>query len=131
MLVLERKGNEVFFEGKKLTINPQASKGEHKEVVKILGLPGSNGQEWISLNRLKEGINELGDLKKHDRNNRDYELTQDEKDEIAIYQSKIDAIIETAKKRYVPHSNKKLNEMSIEELEAYIASKKALLENRE
>ena len=130
MVVLERRGNEVFCDGRKLTINPQASKGPNNEVVKIAGLEGANGQQWVSLNKLKEGFNEI-ETSAHERNHRNYELTQDEKDEIAIYQSKIDAIIEAAKKRYVPHSNKKLNEMSIEELEAYIASKKAQLENRD
>lgn len=130
MLVLERKGNEVFCEGRKLTIVTQASKGPNNEVVKVAGLEGSNGQQYVSLRKLHEGFNEI-ETQAHERVTKGYELTQEEKDEIAIYQSKIDAIIAEAKKRYVPHSNKKLNEMSIEELEAFIASKKAQLENRD
>ena len=60
MLVLTRKGVDVFHDKVKLTVVAQATKGANKEVVKIDGLPGSNGQKWISLSTLKEGINNLG-----------------------------------------------------------------------
>ena len=102
MLVLERKGDEVFCEGQKLTIVKQATKGPGKEVVKVDGLAGANGQKWVSLSKLNEGLNEI-ETSAHERVvGQKYELTQEEKDEIAMYQSKIDSIIENAKKRYVP-----------------------------
>lgn len=58
-LTLIRKGMEVYYNDHKLTINPQATKGPGREVVKIEGLPNSNGKKWISLNLLKEGVNEI------------------------------------------------------------------------
>lgn len=123
MLVLERKGNEVYFEGRKLTIVAQATKGPNQEVVKIEGLPESNGQKWISLRKLNEGLNELECQAKEVTSYKKYELTNEEQETIKSLQAQIDEIIENAKKRYVP-KHKRLEDMTIEELEAYIASRK-------
>ena len=59
MLVLERKGCEVFYNNKQLKINTQSSKGPNKEVVWVGDLEDANGQQWVSLSKLKEGINEI------------------------------------------------------------------------
>lgn len=127
MLVLERKGQEVFYQGRKLTIVAQASKGDNKEVVKIEGLEGSNGQKWVSLTKLKEGINEVETQGKV-MNSKKYVLTLEETQQIDALQAQIDAIIENAKKRYVPH--KDIKEMSIEELENFIKLRKQELANQ-
>jgi len=108
-LILTRKDNEVFFENRKLTIVTQASKGLNKEVVKILGLPNSNDKKWVSLSLLKQGLNEL-ECKATIRTNststskpaQDYVLTQEEHDLLRSYQDKIEAIIVTARARFVP-----------------------------
>ena len=94
MLVLERKGDEVFCNGRKLVINAQASKGAGKEVVKVDGLEGANGQKWISLARLKEGINEIETQGREIGSYQKYTLTQEEKDEIKMHQDAIDKIID-------------------------------------
>lgn len=127
MLVLERRGQEVFYQGRKLTIVAQASKGDNKEVVKIEGLEGSNGQKWVSLTKLKEGINEVETQGKV-MNSKKYVLTLEETQQIEALQAQIDAIIENAKKRYVPH--KDIKEMSIEELENFIKLRKQELANQ-
>jgi DNA-binding PadR family transcriptional regulator len=103
MLVLERKGSEVFCNNKKLTIVAQASKGANKEVVKIAGLEGSNGQAWVSLTRLQEGINNVETKAREVVVAKKYALTEAETAEVAKLQAKIDAIVETAKSRYVPN----------------------------
>ena len=54
-----------------------------------------------------------------------YELTPEEAKEVAELQAKIDKIINAAKARYVPTTKKDITKMSIAELEAYIAAKKA------
>lgn len=122
MLILEKTEDGVFCNGRKLTINAQASKGEGKEVVKIEGLEGSNGQKWVSLSKLKDGINEI-ECQARETNSKHYVLTTEEAAQVAELQAQIDAIIEVAKSRYVPRS-KKLEDMTIEELEAYIAVRK-------
>lgn len=123
MLELNRIGNEVYYGDKKLTIVTQASKGEGKEVVKIDGLPGSNGQKWLSLSKLQEGLNMFNDndLTKRNYSSKGYELTEEEQAKIDDLTSQIDAIIEEAKKRYVPPVKKKPEQMNEEELLAYIA----------
>lgn len=123
MLELKRIGNEVYYGDRKLTIVAQASKGEGKEVVKIDGLPGSNGQKWMSLSKLQEGLNVFNDndLKKRNYAGKGYELTEEEQARIDELTSEIDAIIEGAKKRYVPPAKKKPEEMNEEELLEYIA----------
>ena len=135
MLELERKGNEVFNKGCKLTIVAQASKGAGNEVVKITGLEGSNGQKWVSLSRLSEGLNTI-DCKAREvvsTNSKKYQLTSEEQLEVDGYQAKIDAIIEKAKARYVvkPNLNFKIEELSdeqriakIEEISKYLESLK-------
>lgn len=59
MITLTRKGNKVYFGEKELTINPQSTKGQNKEVVSLKGIEGTNGQKWISLSKLKEGENNI------------------------------------------------------------------------
>lgn len=127
MLVLERKGDEVYCNGSKLTINPQATKGPGKEVVKVDGLEGSNGQKWISLNRLKEGINEIECQAREVTRTIRYTLTSEEQAQIDELQAQIDAIIEAAKarKELTLEDIKKLPiEQQIQELEKYIARKR-------
>lgn len=102
MLVLEKRDGKVYCDGVELKINPQSSKGPGKEVVKVEGLPGSNGQTWVSLSRLKEGFNEIETQKREISSYQKYNLTQEEKDEIKLHQSIIDEIINNAKSRYVP-----------------------------
>lgn len=112
-LVLERRGFEVFFEGRKLTVIAQASKGAGKEVVKIDGLPGSNGQKFVSLSKLVEGYNELDCQAKATTKQapkQQYVLTAEEQaqvDELQAQigglQAQIDAIIDAARARYIPN----------------------------
>lgn len=105
MIVLTRKGNEVFFGNQKLTINPQQTKGPNKEVVKIEGLPGTNGQKWVSLTRLVEGDNELECQGREVTITKKYVLTKEEQEEVNRLQARIDEIVEGAKKRYVAKPN--------------------------
>lgn len=115
MLVLERKGNDVFCDGKKLTIVAQATKGPGKEVVKIDGLEGSNGQKWVSLSRLVEGINEIETNARQVTNK--YELTQEEQNEINSLQARIDEIINNAKTRIVTKPKLDFNPAAMTEAE--------------
>ena len=103
-LVLTRNQNEVFYEDKKLTIVPQSTKGPGKEVVKIEGLPGSNGKKWISLSLLKDGLNELTCQPREvvSSPTKKYNLTQEESLKVSKLQGEIDKIIEVAKSRYIP-----------------------------
>lgn len=128
MLVLERKGNEVFCEGRKLTIVPQTTKGPNKEVVKIEGLEGSNGQKWISLTKLKEGLNEL-DCQAREVTSSSvggYSYTKEELEELKKLEARIAEIKAQAKARYVAKpklmSVEEAKKLSEEELTAYIAS---------
>ena len=134
MLVLERKGSDVFCNGQKLTIVAQATKGPGKEVVKVEGLEGSNGQKWVSLSKLAEGLNEIECNGREVSTNQRYTLTTEEKARVAELQAEIDSIIAQAKSRYVakPNMNRDISKMSETErlalasqLEAYIASLKA------
>lgn len=102
---LERINDEVFFEGKKLTIVAQATKGPGKEVVKIEDLPGSNGQKWISLKKLKQGINEIQCEAREVTVGAKYKLTAEEQAKVDEYKAKIDEIINAAKARYIPNLN--------------------------
>lgn len=100
-VTLTRKGNEVFYGAAQLTINPQASKGAGNEVVNIAGIPGTNGQKWISLSKLREGDNTL-ELKGRDIvATGSYTLTPEEKTQVDALQAQIDAIKEAARARYV------------------------------
>ena len=134
MLVLERKGNEVFCEGQKLTIVTQASKGPGKEVVKVAGLEGSNGQKWVSLSKLVEGLNEIECNGREVASSQKYTLTAEEKARVAELQAEIDSIIAQAKARYVAKPNLNVDPSKMSEadrlalasqLEAYIATLKA------
>lgn len=133
MLVLERKGSEVFCNGQKLTIVAQATKGPGKEVVKVAGLEGANGQKWVSLSRLVEGLNEI-ETNAREVTTQKYSLTAEEAQEVRELQARIDSIIAQAKARYVakPNLNVDTSKMSTEDklalasqLEAYIATLKA------
>lgn len=116
MLVLVRKGNEVFCEGRKLTIVAQATKGPNKEVVKIEGLDGSNGQKWVSLNRLVEGSNEL-ECNGREVSSKHYTLTAEEAQKVKELQAQIDAIVEAAKARYVAKPNLNIDPSKLSEAE--------------
>lgn len=133
MLVLERKGSEVFCNGQKLTIVAQATKGPGKEVVKVAGLEGSNGQKWVSLSKLVEGINEI-ECNGREVGAQRYTLTTEEAQEVKELQARIDEIIANAKARYIAKPNLNFNPANlteaqklakIAELEAYVASLKA------
>ena len=119
MLVLVRKGTEVYHDKTKLTIVEQKTKGSGKEVVKIDGLDGSNGQKWISLSKLVEGKNEVSCKGREVTSTGSYTLTPAEKLEVDALQLQIDAIKDAAKARYVPKSVDP-RKMSADELEAYI-----------
>jgi phage host-nuclease inhibitor protein Gam len=141
-LILVRKGNEVFCNDIKLYINEQKTKNDGKgaPVVKIEGLPNSNGQKWISLNKLNEGENiiEAKGANRTSSNNKKYILTPDEQkivnelqSEIDKLQSEMNSIIEKAKERYVPIPDLKadINSLSQEEriklvgsLESYLSA---------
>lgn len=124
-MVLTRKGDEVFFGDKKLTIVKQETKGPGKEVVKIDGLEGSNGQKWIALKKLVEGDNEITcEAKPHSGG---YSYTPEEEARLKELQAEIDAIKAEAKKRYVPKSAIKVEKMSQQELERYIETLQARL----
>lgn len=127
MLKLERIENEVYCEGKKLTIVPQSTKGPNMEVVKIEGLPGSNGQKWVSLRKLHEGINEIECQGKEVTTHKKYQLTEEEQNEINTLQSRIDEIIENAKRRYVekPNLNLDPSKLTLEERLAEVEKLKA------
>lgn len=126
MLKLTRKGRDVFHEGTKLTMVEQATKGPGNEVIKIDGLEGSNGAKWISLSKLKEGLNEIEVKGKIVTNSGSYTLTQSEKDEMAKLQKRIDEIKAIGRKRYELTKPKDLTKMSIEELEAYLVEKRKI-----
>lgn len=116
MLILERKGCEVFCNGVKLKINPQKSKGENKEVVSIKGLEGSNGQDWISLNKLQEGINEIDTKKRVIKNGSKYYLTEEERLRVEELDKEKENIIENAKKRYENLKKFETNKESVKDL---------------
>ena len=97
MLKLIRTQDGVFYNDRKLTIVAQATKGPGKEVVKIEGLPGSDGAKWISLNKLSMGENDIVPVKREVAGG--YSLTDDEKARIDELQGEIDAIKERARKR--------------------------------
>lgn len=119
MLELTRTGIDVFHKGTKLTRVDQATKGPGNEVIKIDGLPGSNGAKWISLSKLKQGLNKVEVSAKKVTSTGSYTLTPVEKTEVDKLQARIDQIKTQAKLRYQP---KKVDttKMSPEQLEEYI-----------
>lgn len=129
MLTLERNGYEVTCNGKKLTVVKQGTKGLDKETVHIEGLEGSNGKKWLSLSLIPDNATTTFSddqlVPREVTTSKKYELTPEEAKEVADLKAKIDAIVNAAKARYVPASKKDITKMSIAELEAYIAAKKA------
>ncbi len=117
MLVLVRKGQEVFYNGQKLTIVEQATKGPGKEVVKVKGLEGSNGQQWISLSRLSEGKNELECQGREVTTTSRYTLTAEEAARVKELQTELDSIIQAAKDRYVQKPNLNVDPTKMSEAE--------------
>lgn len=117
MLKLERIENEVYYNGTKLRINKQASKGPGNEVVYIKDCPEANGQTWISLSRLHDGENEIECKARELTTHNKYELTKDELSRIAELQAEIDAIKAAAKARYVEKPNFKVDISKLTEAE--------------
>lgn len=129
MLELERINDEVYCNGVKLRINKQASKGPGNEVVNVEGLEGSNGQKWVSLSRLHEGMNTIETTARQVTTAK-YQLTPEEQKEVNELQARIDTIINNAKSRYVAKPNfSKIDpsKLSDEEKEALIANLKQYL----
>lgn len=129
MIKLNRVGNEVFDEaGHKLTIVAQATKGEGKEVVKIDGLEGSNGQKYISLSKVKEGLHEYECAARQVTSTSvgGYSYTPEEAEELKKLEARIAEIKAAAKARYVAKpkliSVEEAGKLSEEELTKYIAS---------
>lgn len=117
-LVLERNGSEVFYNGKKLTVVEQATKGPGKEVVKVSDCPEANGQKWVSLSRLKEGINEI-ECKAREVSTAimRYSLTPEELLEVQGYEARIAEIKEKARKRKEAEPNLKIDPTKLTEEE--------------
>jgi hypothetical protein len=122
MLKLERIENKVYYNGVELKINKQASKGPGNEVVYVKDCPEANGQTWVSLSRLQEGINELECKQRNVTSHAKYTLTVEEQNRINELQREIDEIRENAKKRYVekPNFNIDITKLSDEEKLAHI-----------
>lgn len=100
---IERDGLTIKVNGVKCPVNKQESKGPNKEVVNIKKVVGPQYQEWISLSRLQEGVQEV-ELKprKEVVLGAKYTLTKEEQEEVDSLKARIEEIIEGAKKRYVP-----------------------------
>lgn len=104
---LEKINNKVYLVDEnnnkiELKINKQASKGEGKEVVDIEKYVDNKYQKWVSLSRLVEGENVIELKPRKEVNIEKYELTKEEQEEVDALQSRINEIIENAKKRFVP-----------------------------
>lgn len=131
MLKLEKINNEVFYNGIKLKINAQASKGPNNEVVYVADLPEANGQKWISLKKLHEGINELECQGREVTIGKKYVLTPEENQKVAELQAQINEIINNAKSRYVPKTNiNDINKLTTEQKLALIKQLEAQLETK-
>lgn len=127
MLTLVRKGQDVYHNGVKLTRVDQASKGPGNEVIKIEGLPESNGQKWVSLRQLKEGENQISTKGREVVATTTYILNPTEKAEVDKLQARINEIKEVARKRYQATPKfKNVKDMNPTELEAYIKYLKEL-----
>lgn len=127
MLTLVRKGNDVYHEGIKLTRVDQASKGPGNEVIKIEGLPESNGQKWVSLRQLKEGENQIQTKGREVVSTTTYILNPTEKAEVDKLQARINQIKEQARLRYQATPKfKPVKDMNPTELETYIKYLKEL-----
>lgn len=108
MLELTRIDNQVFYNNQELKINKQASKGPGNEVVYIKDCAEANGQTWISLSKLTQGLNQI-ECKPRTITTTKYTLTADEQARVNELQQEIDAIIDAAKARYVAKPNFKLD----------------------
>lgn len=133
-IILIRTGDVVTTEnGRVLPLNRQESKGPNREVVKIEGLPGSNGRKWLSLSLLKEGKNQLELKEPSPRNysSKDYELTDDEKRQIDELERQKTEIIDRARERFVPRPklNVNVDKLSNEEKSDYIRQVEKYLES--
>ena len=126
MLVLERKGCEVFHNNNKLKINTQSSKGPNKEVVWVGDLEEANGQQWVSLSKLKEGINEIECKKRVIKNGSKYFLTEEERQRIEEIDKEKEAIIENAKQRY--ENVKKLENKQLDAKDLTIEERQAMID---
>jgi hypothetical protein len=126
---LTRIGKDVYHNNVKLTRVDQASKGPNNEVIKIEGLPGSNGAKWISLSKLKEGSNEIQVQGKVITSTGSYTLTPQEKEEVDRLTARINQIKDAARSRYVGKPKfVDPTTMSPEALEEYITKLRMSLE---
>jgi hypothetical protein len=128
MVELVRSGNVVSCNGIKLTMVEQKTKGPGNEVVKIEGLPGANGQKWVSLRSLQEGLNQVNTKGREVVATQSYTLNMVEKAEIDKLQNRINEIKEIAKQRYVAKPTfvdptgltKEQRELKAQEIEKYL-----------
>ena len=120
---IEKDGYTIKVNGVLCPVVKQETKGVGKEVVKITKAVGPEWQAYISLSRLVEGEQEFEVAPHKVVESTRYSLTDEEAAEVRELQARIDAIIENAKAR--TPKKKRLEDMSIEELEAYIAARKA------
>lgn len=116
---LVKNDGKVYYEGKEVHINPQASK--NYPVVDLAKLGFDEYQRYIALSSLEDGLNVV-ELKPRKQVTSTVALTEEEKAQIAELEAKIAEIKENARKR--APIKKRLEDMSIEELEAYIAARK-------
>ena len=120
-IVLNKVGDEVFFEDKKVAINPQSSKGPGKEVICLNKLVEENVQQYISLSKCVDGLNEFTLKERKVVDSKKFELTKEEKEEVDRLQSRIDEIVKIAKSRFVPSKKAvTIEKMTKEQLEKYI-----------
>ena len=121
---IERDGLTIKVNGVECPVNKQEAKGPNKEVVNIKKVVGPQYQEWISLSRLQEGVQEI-ELKprKEVVLSAKYTLTKEEQEEVDSLKARIEEIIEGAKKRYVPSKlnlNLDVSKLSEEQRQAEI-----------
>ena len=129
MLELNRKNDEVYFGDKKLTIIKQEKKGKDKEVVKIEGLEGSNGQKYISLIKLKQGKNKI---ECQGREVSQGYYTKEEKEELEKLYDRINEIKTLAKKRQPQKlkTQKDIEKMDRKSLESYMGFLQGILDKK-
>lgn len=118
-LELIKKDGRVYYNDMEVHINPQATK--NYPVVDLQKLGFDEYQRYIALNSLEEGLNVV-ELKPRKQVMGNIVLTEEEKAEIEELEKRIAEIKENARQR--APKKKRLEDMSIEELEAYIAARK-------
>ena len=118
-----------------LYVLKQGTKGPGNETVKIANLPGSNGRQWLSLNRLRDG--EITEIELEEARPKrilgsSLNLTEDEKAEIERLENRIKEIKENARKRQPvkPDLNINVDELSNEELIEYAKMLNQYLKSR-